>query len=292
MSEDLSNFFCMDETGIWNDSVVPRSYSPIGGDLPEIHSPDAPKRNTLVATLCGDGRKLPFFFIEHTREKRKKKQVIQRAVKGMTEKLMLDYIEKIIRPNVPRGSVLLMDQLSSHKTAKVMDSLQSLGVLAVFFPPKASADLSPLDNFFFHSFKTEFRKIQPKQTTIDIIQACNQAYAVIPERTVRSCWRRCGLLSVPPPQEKLQNDYTVDFADSSEEEEELTDQKWRGDLHTFQDHDCSDLEVLEVSSPASAPIEGCGPIFSTTNLFCQQSPWESNDETDSESGSESADDSS
>jgi len=159
--EDLSRVFCMDETGVWTDNVQMRSYCRIGQN-PEVATTDTPQRHTFVATLCGDGRKLPGYFIPHMRQRTRKKVVVQRAVKGMTIKLMLQYIDDIIRPNCPPGSILMMDQLSSHKNKQVLDRLTELQIHYVFFPAKASADLSPCDNFFFPRFQTKFSETASK----------------------------------------------------------------------------------------------------------------------------------
>jgi len=73
--------------------------------------------------------------------------------------------------------------------------------------------------FFFHAFKQKFRRIQPKTTVEDVSSAAHTAYREISEQTVRSCWRKCGLLLVPDPRITLQNQYTIDFVDSDNESE-------------------------------------------------------------------------
>lgn len=142
-------YLVMDESGIWNDAVLTRTYAAQGSRNSFVSCPDKGSRDTIVATLRGDGQKLPLFYIQHKRQKTKNKEVIQRAVKGMTESLMLEYIEEVLRPHTTPGQVLFMDQLSSHKTQRVKAKLAEIGLKVVYFPPKTAADLSPCDNCFF-----------------------------------------------------------------------------------------------------------------------------------------------
>jgi len=144
-----SMFLVMDESGIWNDSVVARTYASAGSRSAGVACTDKASRDTVVATLRMDGHKLPLFYIRHSRQQTKQKAVVKRAVKGMTEELMLEYIQEILKPNTFPGMYIFMDQLSSHKTARVRQALSSIGLNVIYFPPKTAPDLSPCDNFFF-----------------------------------------------------------------------------------------------------------------------------------------------
>jgi len=80
-----------------------------------------------------DGKKLRLFYIQHRRQQTKNKEVVKRAIKGMTEEIMLNYIDEVLAPNTVPGQYLLMDQLSSHKTARVVPSLNQLPVESSIF---------------------------------------------------------------------------------------------------------------------------------------------------------------
>ena len=55
--------------------------------------------------------------------------VLQAAVKGsMTEVLMLDWIQSILKPHAISNSVLVLDDFADHKTEKVKEKLKSLCV--------------------------------------------------------------------------------------------------------------------------------------------------------------------
>jgi hypothetical protein len=65
----------MDETGCWNDHVILRSYAPRSGPGASVRSTPTTSRDTLVATLCADGSKLPPFYIQHRRQRTRNRVV-------------------------------------------------------------------------------------------------------------------------------------------------------------------------------------------------------------------------
>jgi transposase len=187
------HYLVMDESGIWNDAVLSRTYAAVGSQNSFVACPDKGSRDTVVATLRGDGQKLPLWYIRHTRQKTQNKVVVQPAVKGMTEALMLQYIEEVLRPNTTPGQVLFMDQLSSHKTQRVRSKLAEIGLRVVYFPPKTAPDLSPCDNCFFSLFKRCFRA-KDRSTPDKKRLAAFEAYSDIPASSVRACFRKCKLV--------------------------------------------------------------------------------------------------
>jgi serine/threonine protein kinase len=131
-------------------------------------------RDTVVATICGDGSGLPLYYIHD-------QQVIRRAIKGMNIELMLDYIDKVLAPHCP-GSVLFLDRLASHLNVRVQKRLQDVGITPVYFPAKTATELSPLDNCFFHLFKDIFRKLDRSTP------AAEQAYQCVRTSSILACW--------------------------------------------------------------------------------------------------------
>jgi hypothetical protein len=65
----------MDETGCWNDHVVMRSYAPRSGAGPSIKTTPTCSRDTLVATLCADGTRLPPWYLQHRRQRTRNRVV-------------------------------------------------------------------------------------------------------------------------------------------------------------------------------------------------------------------------
>lgn len=191
-SADCSNYVVLDECGVWNDHVVPRSYAP-RGRTPSIGTDSSSVRDTLVAFLRGDGTKIEPYYIKHKKQKSRNRVITERAIKGMTEAIFLDVIETRLRPNCPPGTFIFMDLLSSHYTQRVRERLNAYQLIPVYFPAKTAADLSPCDNFFFHLFKLKFRKLD-RSTPEKKREAAYQAYNDVSEENVRACFRKCGLL--------------------------------------------------------------------------------------------------
>jgi len=208
---DCSSYYVMDEAGAWNDSVVLRTFARTGSGTPSIKTDANSTRDTVVATLCGDGSKLPLYYIQHQRQKSKKKVITQPAVKGMNGSIMLDYIQKILAPNLKPGDTLFMDRLSSHLTQPVRLAMNALHINVVYFPAKAAPDLLPCDNFFFHLFKDIFRK-KDRSSILLKRKAAFEAYDAVTPSSVRACWRKCGLLVNPPP---------IDLTEDLEQDEVL-----------------------------------------------------------------------
>lgn len=76
-----------DETGLYDDSTVRRSYAPIGEGASVAANGRARRRDTLMATLCEDGRKAPTFWIEHTTAVTRGGRVLRKAVKVLLKKI-------------------------------------------------------------------------------------------------------------------------------------------------------------------------------------------------------------
>jgi transposase len=82
----------------------------------------------------------------------------------------LAYVNQILAPTLKRGDVVVMDNLSSHKTKTVRAAIRAAGAHLLFLPPY-SPDLNPIEQVF-SKLKTLLRKAG--------------------ERTVEATWKRIG----------------------------------------------------------------------------------------------------
>ena len=57
------------------------------------------------------------------------------------------YVEKVLVPTLQPGDLVVMDNLGSHKGAKVRKAIRSAGA-KLFFLPKYSPDLNPIEQVF------------------------------------------------------------------------------------------------------------------------------------------------
>jgi transposase len=81
----------------------------------------------------------------------------------------LAWVEQFLVPTLRPGDVVVMDNLSSHKSAAVRRAIRSAGAKLIFLPPY-SPDLNPIEQAF-SQLKTLLRKENARtpDTTIDCI---------------------------------------------------------------------------------------------------------------------------
>ena len=68
----------------------------------------------------------------------------------------LAWVRQFLVPTLRRGDVVVMDNLSSHKSAAVRKAIRAAGALLIFLPPY-SPDLNPIEQAF-SKLKTLLRK--------------------------------------------------------------------------------------------------------------------------------------
>ena len=101
---------------------------------------------------------------------------------GMVAPMVLDgpingdwfeaYVRQILVPELRRGDIVIMDNLSSHKRASVRERIEAAGATLMFLPPY-SPDFNPIEKAFAR-LKAMLRKAG--------------------ERTVTSLWNLIGKL--------------------------------------------------------------------------------------------------
>ncbi len=82
------------------------------------------------------------------------------------------YVEQILASTLTKGDIVIMDNLGSHKSAKVRSLIKDKGAKLFFLPPY-SPDLNPIEQVFA-KLKHLLRKAK--------------------ERTVEATWKRIGTL--------------------------------------------------------------------------------------------------
>ena len=80
------------------------------------------------------------------------------------------YVDRILVPSLKQGDIVIMDNLGSHKSEVVRQSIRAAGARLFFLPPY-SPDLNPIEQVFA-KLKHIFRKAK--------------------ERTVEATWQRIG----------------------------------------------------------------------------------------------------
>jgi len=84
----------------------------------------------------------------------------------------LTYVTHELAPTLKKGDIVIMDNLSSHKSRAVREAIKAVGARLFFLPPY-SPDLNPIEQVF-----AKLKHLMRKAA----------------ERTVEATWRRIGKL--------------------------------------------------------------------------------------------------
>jgi len=122
--------FYIDECGI--DEYLHReyAYSPRGTPVVTKVSGRKFKRANVVAAKCGDRIVAPLIY------------------DGTTDSILFEFwFEKMLLNSIPRYSVLIMDNASFHRKAKLRQ-LADTAYCDILFLPPYSPDLNPIEKFW------------------------------------------------------------------------------------------------------------------------------------------------
>lgn len=148
MRQDVHRLVFLDETGTTTKMTRQRGRAPRGDRLKD----DAPfghwGTQTFIAGLRCDGLTAPWV-IDHP----------------MNREIFDTYVETQLAPTLRQGDVVILDNLSSHKSAKAEALLKQRGAWFLFLPPY-SPDLNPIE-MAFAKLKAHLRRIGAR--TIDAL---------------------------------------------------------------------------------------------------------------------------
>jgi transposase len=120
----------IDETWTRTDMAALRGWAPRGRRLPTKVPHGRWKTMTFLAALRHDRIEAPWF--------------LEGPIDGDSFRL---YVEKVLLPTLRPGDIVVMDNLSSHRSKIVRQLIRSAGA-KLFFLPKYSPDLNPIEQVF------------------------------------------------------------------------------------------------------------------------------------------------
>lgn len=127
---------------------------------------------TLVAALGLQGVQAPLLF------------------EGAMTRLTFEvYITDVLGPTLRRGEIVLMDNLSAHKSDTVRALLEARGVQVIFLPPY-SPDLNPIEKCWA-KVKQALRAAKAR-TWDDLLVAVRKALQSVSHRDVLAWFAHCG----------------------------------------------------------------------------------------------------
>lgn len=111
-------------------------------------------------------------------------------LRGATDELvMLKFIENVLSKAVKVGDVIVMDNLSSHKTGRVQAAFAGIGLEVLYLPPY-SPDLNPIE-MCWSKLKTVMRRIGARSYE-ELSEAIRAGLSAITSWDAGNWSRHCG----------------------------------------------------------------------------------------------------
>ena len=99
------------------------------------------------------------------------------------------YLERVLLPELRLGRIVVMDNLSAHKTEKVRELVEGAGCELLYLPPY-SPDLNPIEEAF-SKIKGILRKAEAR-TREALVEALGPALSSVTEEDARGFFEHCG----------------------------------------------------------------------------------------------------
>ena len=154
-SIDPERLVFVDETGLKTDMNRVRGWAETGCRLVDRVVAGHWETNTLVHGIALDGTRAAM--------------ILDGPVDGIS---FAGFCKHFLAPTLHPGDLVVLDNLSSHKSREAHQAIESVGARLVFLPPY-SPDLNPIENIF-SKLKQLVRGLRP-QTWEQIIEAARQA---------------------------------------------------------------------------------------------------------------------
>jgi transposase len=108
---------------------------------------------------------------------------------AVNAKVFEAFVEQVLVPQLRPGDVVILDNLSSHKSARTRDRIEAAGARLEFLPPY-SPDLNPIE-MVFAKIKQTLRSLacRTRQTLWDSMQA---VLDTVTGADAVNCFRHCG----------------------------------------------------------------------------------------------------
>lgn len=99
------------------------------------------------------------------------------------------YVAQVLLPTLQHGDIVLMDNLSFHKTSRIRTLIESVGARLEFLPPY-SPDLNPIE-LGWSKIKTALRATKPR-TFETLIDALDDAFGSVTKQDAEAWFAHCG----------------------------------------------------------------------------------------------------
>ena len=163
---NLNRLIFIDETWVKTNMVRTRGWHTRGVPLKSYAPHGSWRTMTFIGALRRDGLTAPMIF--------------DGAING---DIFFVYIEKVLLPELRPGDIVVLDNLGSHKSARVAELIRKAGA-RLWFLPSYSPDLNPIEQVF-SKVKRLLRKASER--TFDAI--CKRIGKLIKKISAEECTR-------------------------------------------------------------------------------------------------------
>ena len=112
------------------------------------------------------------------------------AITGAVDARVFEaYLQRVLLPELGPGRIVVMDNLSAHKTEKVRELVEGAGCELLYLPPY-SPDLNPIEEAF-SKIKGILRRVEAR-TRDALVEALGPAISSVTEEDARSFFEHCG----------------------------------------------------------------------------------------------------
>jgi transposase len=112
------------------------------------------------------------------------------VIEGSTTREVFEtYLERVLAPSLESGQIVVMDNLSSHKVARVRELIKSKGCELIYWPPY-SPNLNPTEEAFA-KLKALLRRAGAR-TRDALIEAMGRALNAVTAQDTRGFFGHCG----------------------------------------------------------------------------------------------------
>ena len=169
---DPERLIFLDETSLKTDFTRIRGWAEGGKRLVEAIPGGKWNTNTLVQAIALDGTRAAM--------------VLDGPIDGSS---FAGFCEWLLAPSLHPGDLVVLDNLSSHKSVAASQVVEAVGARFIYLPPY-SPDLNPIENIF-SKFKQLIRALRPRSFK-EIVEATARILPAITLDDIESVFTHCG----------------------------------------------------------------------------------------------------
>jgi transposase len=113
------------------------------------------------------------------------------AVEGATTATVFEtYVERVLAPSLRRGQIIVLDNLSAHKSERAKELIEERGCQLLYLPAYSSPEFNPIEEAF-SKIKSALRKAQAR-TREALIEALGVAISAVTTRDAHGFFEHYG----------------------------------------------------------------------------------------------------